>query len=67
MTNYKRIIIKVSGESLCGGKFGIDGGSVKKLALQLKKIAELGVQTSVVVCSELRANLSFRRLSHHHP
>lgn len=49
MTNYKRIIIKVSGESLCGGKFGIDGDSVKKLALQLKKIAELGVRTSVVV------------------
>lgn len=49
MTDYKRIVIKVSGESLSGGKFGIDGGSANKLALQLKKIADLGVQVGVVV------------------
>lgn len=49
MTEYKRIVIKVSGETLSGGKQGIDVNSVKALALQLKEIVNLGVQVGVVV------------------
>lgn len=49
MTDYKRIIIKISGETLSKGKAGIDGKSVNKLALQLKDIVERGVQVGVVV------------------
>ncbi|MDE7454900.1 MAG: UMP kinase, partial [Clostridia bacterium] len=49
MTNYKRIIIKVSGESLSGGKHGIDNKSVQKLAKELGEIVKLGVQVGVVV------------------
>lgn len=49
MTKYKRIIIKVSGESLSSGKHGVDAQSVEQLAKELKDIAALGVQVGVVV------------------
>lgn len=49
MLKYKRILIKVSGESLSKDGFGINGESVNKLALQLGDIVKLGVQTGVVV------------------
>lgn len=49
MTKYKRIIIKVSGETLSKGKFGLDENKVKKLAMQLKSIVGRGVQLAVVV------------------
>lgn len=49
MIEYKRIIIKISGESFSGGKYGIDAKSVSNLALQLKEVLNLGVQVAVVV------------------
>lgn len=49
MTEYKRIIIKISGETLSNGKASVDAKSVNKLALQLKEIVALGVQVGVVV------------------
>lgn len=49
MTQFKRIIIKISGETLSKGKFGIDGKKVEQLALQLKAIKARGVQVGVVV------------------
>lgn len=49
MTQYKRIIIKISGETLSKGKFGIDGKKAEQLALQLKAIKNRGVQVGVVV------------------
>lgn len=50
MTDYKRIIIKVSGESLSGkNNGGIDAESVKKLAVQLKDITKRGIQLGIVV------------------
>lgn len=49
MTQYKRIIIKISGETLSKGKFGIDERKVEQLALQLKAIKARGVQVGVVV------------------
>ena len=49
MAKYKRIIIKISGESLSGGKQGINAKCVNKLALQLKDIVCQGVQVAIVV------------------
>lgn len=49
-TKYKRVLLKVSGESLCGaGNSGIDGQELNKLAQELKKVVELGVEVAVVV------------------
>ncbi|NKB76007.1 MAG: UMP kinase [Gammaproteobacteria bacterium] len=47
---WKRILLKLSGESLAGGdKFGIDGGKLGTTASELKAIVDLGVELSVVV------------------
>lgn len=47
---FKRIILKVSGEALAGEeKNGIDINTVKKIAQEIKKVQELGVQVSIVV------------------
>ena len=47
---YRRVLLKVSGESLCGaGATGIDGSLVRALAEELKLVVELGVQVGVVV------------------
>lgn len=48
---YKRILIKVSGESLSGGegKAGIDVETVGKICDQIKEIVDLGVQVAIVV------------------
>ena len=49
MIAYKRVLLKVSGEALSDGAGGINGESVKKLAQQLKEVADCGVQLGVVV------------------
>ena len=49
MIAYKRVLLKVSGESLSDGSAGINGESVKKLALQLKEVVDAGAQLGVVV------------------
>lgn len=46
---YKRIIIKISGETLSDNGRGISGNSVHALALQLRDILECGVQLGVVI------------------
>ena len=47
---YKRVILKVSGEALAGDNhFGINEAVLKKVALQIKEIHDLGVQVAVVV------------------
>jgi uridylate kinase len=48
---YKRIVLKLSGEVLRGGKSGdpIDGGILERICRQVKAIHELGVQTSLVI------------------
>ncbi len=49
-TRYKRVLLKVSGEGLCGpGKSGIDGDELARLAGEIKLVVELGVQVCVVV------------------
>jgi uridylate kinase len=47
---YKRILLKLSGESLLGKKgFGIDPNMLKLYASEIKKVVNLGVQVSVVI------------------
>ncbi len=50
MTKYKRILLKLSGESLMGEKqYGIDEKRLQEYAIQIKEIAELGVQIGIVI------------------
>jgi uridylate kinase len=47
---YKRIVLKLSGEALAGEKgFGIDLDIVNSIACQTKEVLDLGVQIAVVV------------------
>ncbi|HIP31809.1 MAG TPA: UMP kinase [Crocinitomicaceae bacterium] len=47
---YKRILLKLSGESLMGDKaFGIDNNRLKSYALQIKEIYEAGVEVAIVI------------------
>ncbi|MDE3084799.1 MAG: uridine monophosphate kinase, partial [Verrucomicrobiota bacterium] len=48
---YKRIVLKLSGEVLRGGKSGdpIDGGILEKVCTQVKEIHDLGVQICLVI------------------
>jgi uridylate kinase len=48
---YKRIVLKLSGEVLRGGKSGdpIDGGILERVCQQVKEIHELGVQICLVI------------------
>ena len=41
---YKRVLLKISGEALAGdARLGINEDMVKKVALQVKEIKDLGV------------------------
>jgi uridylate kinase len=47
---YKRILLKLSGESLAGEeKFGINLGTLRRFANEIKKVVDLGVEVGVVV------------------
>jgi uridylate kinase len=48
---YKRIVLKLSGEALCGrdGGFGIDGTVIRATAAELAEVHALGVQVGMVV------------------
>ncbi|MGA3044608.1 MAG: UMP kinase [Bryobacteraceae bacterium] len=50
MSQYKRILLKLSGEALAGGApFGIDAARVKQLAAEVAAVAATGVQVGLVV------------------
>ena len=49
MTQYKRILVKVSGEALSGGGFGVSTDGVAKVAQEIASVAKTGVQVGVVV------------------
>lgn len=50
MIKYKRILLKLSGESLMGEKqYGIDEKRLNEYAVQIKEIAEMGVQVGIVI------------------
>lgn len=48
---YRRIVLKLSGEALCGrdGGFGIDGDVIRATAAELAEVHALGVQIGVVI------------------
>lgn len=47
---YKRVLLKLSGESLMGDQsYGIDQNRLDEYATQIKEIAELGVQVGIVI------------------
>ena len=47
---YKRVLLKISGEALAGtGKFGLNEEMLKKVALQVKEVHDMGVEVAVVV------------------
>jgi|SRR3972149_5739187 len=47
---YKRILLKLSGESLMGDKgFGIDDKVLKFFAKEVKKVHDIGVQVGIVI------------------
>jgi uridylate kinase len=47
---YKRILLKLSGESLMGEqKFGITADMLQHYALQVKELIELGVEVAIVI------------------
>jgi uridylate kinase len=50
-TRYRRIVLKLSGEALCGrdGGFGIDGEVIRATAAELAEVHALGVQIGIVV------------------
>ena len=47
---YKRILLKLSGESLMGKKqYGIDEVRLQEYAAQIKEIAALGIEIAIVI------------------
>jgi uridylate kinase len=47
---YKRVLLKLSGESLMGKKqFGIDADALSHYAREVKKVAETGVEIGIVI------------------
>jgi len=50
MGNYKRILLKLSGESLMGNQqYGIDQQRLKDYAEQIKEISDMGIQIGIVI------------------
>ena len=50
MAQYKRVLLKLSGESLMGDKqYGIDENRLDDYARQIKEIADMGVQVGIVI------------------
>lgn len=50
MAKYKRILLKLSGESLMGEQqYGIDTKRLNEYAEQIKRISDMGVQISIVI------------------
>jgi len=47
---YKRILLKLSGEALMGDlEFGIDPKVIDRISLEVKSLAELGIQVALVI------------------
>ena len=49
-TQYKRILLKISGEVLTGeGEYGIDPAMIQQIASEVKEVKNLGVEVSIVI------------------
>jgi uridylate kinase len=49
-TQYKRILLKISGEVLTGdGHFGVDAGVMRQIAGEIKEVKSLGVEVGIVI------------------
>lgn len=49
-TKYKRVLLKLSGEALCGKTtYGIDAATLTKISKQIKQVMEMGVGVGIVV------------------
>jgi len=49
-TQYKRILLKISGEVLAGeGEYGIDPAMIRQIASEVKEVKNLGVEVSIVI------------------
>ena len=49
-SNYQRVLLKVSGEALMGDQaYGIDVGTVDRIADEVKQAVEIGVQVCLVI------------------
>lgn len=47
---YKRILLKLSGESLMGdNNYGLDPAVIEQYAMEIKKIVDIGVEVAVVI------------------
>lgn len=47
---YKRILLKLSGEVLTGeGEYGIDPAAIRKIAQEIKEVKNLGVEVAIVI------------------
>ena len=50
MAKFKRILLKLSGESLMGNQgYGIDTERLNDYARQIKEVHEMGVQIGIVI------------------
>ncbi len=50
LPKYKRILLKLSGESLMGDKsFGLDSAVIAQYAQEIKQIYDMGVQVAIVI------------------
>ncbi len=50
LPKYKRILLKLSGESLMGNKsYGLDPEIIAQYAIDIKQVVELGVQVAIVI------------------
>jgi uridylate kinase len=50
MSEYKRVLLKLSGEALAGSKgFGFDEENVLKVATQVKKLIDSNIQVEIVI------------------
>ena len=50
LPKYKRILLKLSGESLMGDKnFGFDNAVIAQYAQDIKSVVDLGVEVAIVI------------------
>ena len=65
-SKYKRVLLKLSGESFCkAGQFGIDGAALQSIAERIVEICKLGPQVAIVVgAGNILRGASFSQTSH---